>query len=134
MSEVYKGPMSKVEILIETPTHDQEGAENGVLKIGDVIEVPSAVADQFVIDGIAKPIVDGPEATVQETSGEYEVPTPEEAPVIEEVSTEFDLELPEDASDEQKRLYGVYAKFAAEHPTKWAQEKSTLVAAFNNAK
>ena len=140
-AEVYEGDMAVVEILVETPTHDEHGNENGKLEVGTFHEVPLPVAETLVSSGHAKIVdTDGAEKQILTPEEQAANLTDEEVANAEVVTTDEafevdqELVLPEDANDEQIRLFGVFTKFKEQYPEKWEAEKSNLLKQLADAK
>jgi hypothetical protein len=134
----YDGEMAVVEILVETPTHDEAGNANGSLAVGTFHEVPLPVAETLVSSGHAK-IVDTDagvkeELTTEQQAAEQTEETTTEVTTDESFEVDQELVLPEDASDEQVRLFNVFTKYKEQYPEKWEAEKSTLLKQLSNAK
>ncbi len=53
-AEPYTGPMGKYKITGTAEFTDQNGLNVGVLELGSVQELPTAVGDKFVSDGVAE--------------------------------------------------------------------------------
>ncbi len=66
--EPYTGPMGKYKIIGEAPYTDEDGEPAGFLEIGSIQELPVAVGDQFVEDGLAEKIVESPTSTTNSST------------------------------------------------------------------